>query len=375
VTIPSDTAMPKTGSAFTDFLLEGWTAKDVINLFESRANPARGLANMVGLAYSKIIDGAGFIAGEAWAGYKYIDPVGGLLLETGARHVGQEYVLPSMEYVGERIPESVKEGYKAYHDTTTPYERTLVEVFAGEGTGTLAAKGVCKVVDAVASKVLKPEIPNLGKLPVVTGKSSVPEFELNGAFKKESMPWNNNEFKPAGATMLYDGKSKVDFGLNSKPYFDNINSYYHKILYENAHHLDDFDIYNFGNLPKKYSETFAAHRYSSYELTSNTIVYRAGSKDSPLGEYFSLEKPISEIQVRTDKAIKHTWDDGVSSKIDTIHAIEIPAGTIIHVGSVSTQGGIYLGGTKQIIIQEPWNIKGVKIVKSYPINRGSKSNE
>ena len=55
------------------------------------------------------------------------------------------------------------------------------------------------------------------------------------------------------------------------------------------------------------------------------------------------------------------------SPIEKVYAIEIPAGTTIYEGPVGYQGGMYLGGmeTKQIFIQEPWKIPGIKVLK-YP---------
>ncbi|SDI23733.1 hypothetical protein SAMN05421846_105144 [Chryseobacterium taeanense] len=47
--------------------------------------------------------------------------------------------------------------------------------------------------------------------------------------------------------------------------------------------------------------------------------------------------------------------------------IKIPAGTFIYEGEIAGQGGIYLGGTKQVFISEPWKISGVGVLESYPL--------
>jgi hypothetical protein len=49
------------------------------------------------------------------------------------------------------------------------------------------------------------------------------------------------------------------------------------------------------------------------------------------------------------------------------YKIKIPAGTFIYEGEIAGQGGIYLGGTKQVFISEPWKISGVEVLESYPL--------
>jgi hypothetical protein len=48
--------------------------------------------------------------------------------------------------------------------------------------------------------------------------------------------------------------------------------------------------------------------------------------------------------------------------MQTAISVKIPANTKIYVGEVSSQGGIYVGGTQQIAVQKPWLIDGVKVM-------------
>lgn len=44
-----------------------------------------------------------------------------------------------------------------------------------------------------------------------------------------------------------------------------------------------------------------------------------------------------------------------------------PAGITVYDGEVATQGGWYMGGTRQTFIPEPWNIPGASVVESWPL--------
>ena len=68
-----------------------------------------------------------------------------------------------------------------------------------------------------------------------------------------------------------------------------------------------------------------------------------------------------------DKAIRPLWPDGASSVVDTGYALKIPKGSIVHVGDISFQGGVFLGGTKQIFIDRPWLIPDVEVTDSYSL--------
>jgi hypothetical protein len=68
-----------------------------------------------------------------------------------------------------------------------------------------------------------------------------------------------------------------------------------------------------------------------------------------------------------DKAILPIWPGGAKSTIDTVFKIKIPAGSTIHTGKVGSQGGHFIGGTKQIVVEKPWLIQGVEVLSSSPL--------
>ncbi len=45
----------------------------------------------------------------------------------------------------------------------------------------------------------------------------------------------------------------------------------------------------------------------------------------------------------------------------------MPAGTEIHTGTVANQGGLWMGGTEQVVVVKPWEIGGVEVVDSWPL--------
>ena len=120
---------------------------------------------------------------------------------------------------------------------------------------------------------------------------------------------------------------------------------------------------------------FYGGRYNMEVLKENRVYYRGGSADNPMGQWFTTEPPKSTAQVRIDTAVKEQWINprtGVlegTSPIDCVYKIEIPKGTTIYEGPVGTQGGVYLGGlnSKQIYIDKPWQIDGVKVLDKLPI--------
>jgi hypothetical protein len=120
-------------------------------------------------------------------------------------------------------------------------------------------------------------------------------------------------------------------------------------------------------LSDELASTFVGGKYTGSILDEDLILFRAGDEGKPLGQFFSKDAPISEIQVRIDKGIKPIWPDGAESVINTGYMVKIPKGTAIYTGEVATQGGFYMGGTQQIVVQKPWLIEGVEILKNYPL--------
>ncbi|WP_330210751.1 two-partner secretion domain-containing protein [Pseudomonas sp. AM4(2022)] len=122
-----------------------------------------------------------------------------------------------------------------------------------------------------------------------------------------------------------------------------------------------------GPLTDSIAETFSGGRYSVVTLERDTVLYRAGTADKPLGQFFSSEPPVGVSQTRIDKAVLPEWPGGAKSPIDTTFEIKIPAGTKVYVGEVGSQGGFYIGGTQQIVVQKPWLIDGVQVINSSPL--------
>lgn len=113
---------------------------------------------------------------------------------------------------------------------------------------------------------------------------------------------------------------------------------------------------------------FVGGRYDVVELQQDTVLYRAGTADRPLGQFFSQEPPTSIVQTRVDKAVLPEWPGGGKSPLDTSFAVKIPKGTRVYVGEVGSQGGFYVGGTQQIVVVKPWSIRGVEVMESRSLN-------
>lgn len=101
-------------------------------------------------------------------------------------------------------------------------------------------------------------------------------------------------------------------------------------------------------------------------IDKNISLCRAGTGDKPLGQFFSSEPPISILQTRIDKPVLPEWPNGAKSPVDTVFRVKIPSGTKIYIGETGSQGGVYIGGTQQIVVSKPWTIDGIKLISSEP---------
>jgi len=131
--------------------------------------------------------------------------------------------------------------------------------------------------------------------------------------------------------------------------------------------IGSYDALNLGPLSANLAETFSGGRYRIITLKQDTILYRAGSSNTPLGEFFVSTPPQGIIKSRIDSAILPTWSSGASSPIDSAIAVKIPAGTNVYVGTAGSQGGFYVGGTEQIVVPKPWSIPGVTVQSVVPL--------
>ena len=113
------------------------------------------------------------------------------------------------------------------------------------------------------------------------------------------------------------------------------------------------------------AKSFASGKYNVKILEEDTVFFRAGSSDSPLGQYYTRDIPESVIKVRIESAVKPQWidrDTGVltgTSELTDVYATKFPKGTIYYEGPTGSQGGVYIGGKEQIFINKPWTIDGI----------------
>ena len=113
------------------------------------------------------------------------------------------------------------------------------------------------------------------------------------------------------------------------------------------------------------AKSFASGKYNVKILEEDTVFFRAGNSDSPLGQYYTRDIPESVIKVRIGSAVKPQWidrDTGVltgTSELTDIYATKFPKGTVYYEGPTGSQGGVYIGGKEQIFINKPWTIDGI----------------
>lgn len=131
--------------------------------------------------------------------------------------------------------------------------------------------------------------------------------------------------------------------------------------------VSEFSYVNPGPLSATTAGNFAGSRYAQVILDQDIVLYRAGTANQPLGQYFTQTRPAGVVQSRIDSAILPQWPGQPANVIDTVFEVRIPAGTSVYVGEVSAQGGFYVGGTQQIMIPTPWEIPGVTVIGSAPL--------
>ncbi len=185
-------------------------------------------------------------------------------------------------------------------------------------------------------------------------------FEVNNPNRKQELSQLSQDALGGAAAIaeaVLLGKVGGKISSNSKPLSNPA-----EVKSSLGKNLGTFNAVNLGPLSNNLSGTFAGGKYTVFELEKDTILYRAGVKGTPLGQFFSKEIPESVIQTRIDKAVLPVWPGGGKSPLDTTYGILIPKGTKVYSGEVGTQNGFYLGGTQQIVVVEPWKIPGVKVI-------------
>ena len=123
--------------------------------------------------------------------------------------------------------------------------------------------------------------------------------------------------------------------------------------------LNEADALNPGALGddlKGLAETFSGGRYATIELDRPLTAYRTWTpgQSNEFGAFWTLEKPQGSLQSRIDSALLPEWGKvrGTAFNAQATHysIIEIPAGTTIHIGEVGSQGGTWVGGKSQLLI-------------------------
>jgi hypothetical protein len=114
--------------------------------------------------------------------------------------------------------------------------------------------------------------------------------------------------------------------------------------------------------------TFSGGRYALVELDKPLTLYRAWTpgQSREFGGFWSLGQPMGSLQARIDSALLPEWGQvgGTAFRSQATHytAIEVPAGTRVFAGEVANQGGSWVGGGSQLLIEggakEFWKIGG-----------------
>lgn len=137
--------------------------------------------------------------------------------------------------------------------------------------------------------------------------------------------------------------------------------------YTNILSFERANFVNPGSLSNDLAGTFAGGRYTAVPFWQDTILYRAGTSAIELGQFFDMEPAQGILQARIDKALLPVWPTGATSPVDSSIAVMIPMGTTVYVGPTGTQNGMYVGGTRQIVVPKPWTIPKVKVIGVTPL--------
>lgn len=80
-----------------------------------------------------------------------------------------------------------------------------------------------------------------------------------------------------------------------------------------------------------------------------------------LGAFWSLERPLGPAATRIESAVLPQWGNGMTH----MTAVKLPAGTVIQVGEVGAQGGVFVGGGSQLFIKggakAGWVVERLKV--------------
>ena len=104
-----------------------------------------------------------------------------------------------------------------------------------------------------------------------------------------------------------------------------------------------------GPLSDHTASTFSGGRYAEIQLSENMRLYRVWDPEegvNPLGGYWSLD-PNHGTTAQIDLALRPEWGNAASH----LNIVEAPAGTVVYVGEVATQGAQFVGGGTQVLVE------------------------
>jgi YD repeat-containing protein len=105
---------------------------------------------------------------------------------------------------------------------------------------------------------------------------------------------------------------------------------------------------NPGPLSERAAATFSGARYTIVDTAEDVILYRAwGADAAEFGGFWSTLPPRGSLAAKMDSALLPKWGNSATEWT----AIRVPAGNRLYVGEVGTQGGIYVGGTPQVLVE------------------------
>lgn len=123
----------------------------------------------------------------------------------------------------------------------------------------------------------------------------------------------------------------------------------------------EFSIIKTGTLTDSIAETFSGGRYATIKLDKDLRAFRAWTpgQSNEFGAFWSLDKPLGSLQTRIDSALLPEWgkigDSNFYAQASKYTEINIPKGTIIHIGEVGSQNGVWVGGKSQLLIENRAN--------------------
>lgn len=122
--------------------------------------------------------------------------------------------------------------------------------------------------------------------------------------------------------------------------------------------LGAYDRYSVGELPSKLAETFSGSRYVEIKLDKPLRAYRVWAPETTakeMGGFWGTVKPQGSLPAQIDQALLPEWgyllrDKRLRSQATRVIGRELSAGQTVMVGESAFQGGVWLGGSVQVLI-------------------------